>query len=87
MEGQLIATWSQLMTLKQCLDGNNTKLQNLKTEMDGALNFNWNDPVGRKFNTEYQEKLKPIKKLTDNMSAYSTYLKDEANYVQVYSEN
>ena len=80
------ATADVLVGFSNDLKGKHDDILNVKKSMDEQLgSFLWDDPVGRAFISDYQEKVKPIEgKLVPNLASYSQYLDQEAAIIRQY---
>jgi hypothetical protein len=80
---ELLRQFAQLLR-EEC-----ERFKQIKKAMDDALkSFLWEDPVSRKFQTNYEEQLQPLNnKLLPAMVKYENYLKDLAGLSDVYAEN
>jgi GH24 family phage-related lysozyme (muramidase) len=80
---ELLRQFAQLLS-KEC-----ESFKQIKGAMDNALeSFPWDDPVARKFQTNYEEQLQPLNnKLLPAMTKYENYLKKLAGLTDDYAKN
>jgi len=78
-------TFTDLQDFQRVLRQNIDRFTEIDKRTKGTLNsYDWNDPVATKFKTDFEDGMKPILKLRDEMEGFIPWLQNKINSLMRY---